>query len=208
MKFDLRPLDRTYLEPAFKLATRVFIEASTLHRALAVGLNEYQDYLRPSFEKMVDEGLSFAATDAESGRLMGCLIVSDFCNQIAASFPDNPKFAPMSVLTAELTDQYTQKRSISVGEAILVDMGAVSVDARGQGIYQLMRAAVHDAARNQGFKWVVGELSSSATQHVVLNALGHSKMAEVFFDSFEFEGDYPFRAIEAPPSIILAEGEL
>ena len=208
MAFEIRPLDRTLLGPAFTLATQVFIEESTLHRALGVGLGEYRDYLRPSFEEMVGEGLSVAAIDRDSDKLLGCLIVTDFHHQLSAKIDKHPKFAPLSALTAEVTRQYGQKRSISASEVILVDMGAVSEDARGQGVYQQMRGAVHRTARNKGFKWVVGELSSSATQHVVLKGLGHKKMAEVHFETFEFGGEYPLKAIEEPPSIILAEGEL
>ena len=55
---------------------------------------------------------------------------------------------------------------------------------------------------------MIGELSSVATQHVVLNRLQHRSVAEIRFDTFEYAGGYPFRGISDPPSIVLAEGDL
>ena len=87
-------------------------------------------------------------------------------------------------------------------------MGAVSSAARGQGIYQRMRATAHEVARDKGYKRVLGELSSAATQHVVLNQLGHRKMVEILFSEFRYSETLPFASIENPPSIILSEGTL
>ncbi len=52
------------------------------------------------------------------------------------------------------------------------------------------------------------ELSSAATQHVVLELLGHRKMAEIPFAEFQFGEEHPFQAIKEPLSIILSEGKL
>lgn len=87
-------------------------------------------------------------------------------------------------------------------------MGAVSSKARGQGVYQKMRTAAHNVARDKGYKLVLGELSSAVTQHVVLNQLGHRKVAEIRFAEFRYSNTRPFIAIKKPPSIILSEGAL
>ena len=87
-------------------------------------------------------------------------------------------------------------------------MGAVSSLAAGQGVYQKLRNAAQNNAKELGYRFVVGELSSASTQHVVLNKLGHSKVAEVLFSSFEFAGSRPFASINEPESIVLAEGML
>ena len=116
MPFEIHPLDRDLMHPAFLLATETFVEGSTLHRALGVRLSEYRDYLRPSFEEIVEEGLSVGAINRESDILVGCLIVTDFHHQLSATIGRIPKFAPLSALTAELTRQYVLKRSIGAGE--------------------------------------------------------------------------------------------
>lgn len=199
-----RPSD---LQAAFALATEVFVAGSTLHRALAVQLEDYRTYLWPAFTRMVDEGLSVVAVDGE-GTLLGCMIVVDFHGPVHERPNAHPVFGPVSALTSALCAQYRGYRDISAGEAILVDMGAVAPSAGGQGIYQEMRQEVHRIAKARGFRHVVGELSSVATQHVIFNRLQHRKVAEIRFGAFEHDGGYPFGAIHDPPSIILAEGEL
>jgi len=208
MTYEIRQLDHTLNQRAFELVTEVFVEASTLHRALKAGLGEYREFLRPSFKAMVSEGLSVAAVHKSSNKLAGCMIVTDFHNQSTQTLNTHPIFSPMSALTVELCKQYSQKRLTRAGQAILVDMGAVSKDARNAGVYQEMRSVVHETAAKRGFQRVIGELSSIATQNVVLQKLGHRKMAEVDFETFKFKGRYPFQKIEEPASIILAEGDL
>lgn len=208
MSFDIRPIDTSLSEAAFLLATQVFAESSTLHRALNISLDEYRDYLRPSFQQMLAEGLSVAALRKENNALVGCIIATDFHRVLNQEPSSHPTFAPLSALTDDLCQRYSRHRNITPGEVLLIDMGAVAKTASGKGLYQKMRAAAQKAAFEKGYRSVVGELSSAATQHVVLDRLGHQKMAELFFDSFTHRGRRPFEAIKEPKSIVLAEGAL
>lgn len=193
-------------ETAFALATEAFIAGSTLHRALGIGLNEYRAYLRPSFEAMVEEDLSVAAFEDEGCKMVGCLILTDFHQPLERKASATGKFAPLAALTQALCAEYNKQRSMTVGEVVLADMGAVSDRATGTGTYQKMRAEAQRLARKKGFTRIVGELSSRATQHVVLDKLGHEKICEVTFAGFEYAGQFPFRSITEPESIVLAEG--
>lgn len=202
---EIVEVDQARAQAAFTLVSEVFSQGSTLHRALAIGLDEYRAYLHDSFMAMVDERLSVAAV--ADGELLGCMIVTDFHQHLNMTETPEP-FAPLAALTGELCRQYQQVRSIGPGDAALVDMGAVSGSAGGKGVYQKLRDAAQEQARRRGFTRIVGELSSAATQHVVLNRLGHEKLAEVRFADFEYGGAKPFAGIEEPESIILAEGRL
>ena len=178
------------------------MQGSTLHKALGVDLSTYRKNLRPSFEAMVAQGLSFLAMDGD--RCIGAIIATDLLDTIT----ETPADTPVAALTQSLTQTYLATRSPARGEALLVDMAAVHPDAQGLGVYPALRAALHDAARQKGWRYVVGELSSPATQAVVLGKMGHTKMAEIAFKDFEWNGTRPFAAITSPPSIILAEGRL
>ena len=195
-------------DAAFDVATQVFVEGSTLHQALGISLDDYRKYLKDPFSSMIAEGLSVVANDSSTGEVLGCMIVTDFRNQFEAGATQNEKFLPLSSLTLDLCQQYFKGHPPSVGDAILVDMGAVSPAARGLGLYKQMRNKVHAHARQLGFKRVVGELSSAATQHHVLHQLHHKPIAEVKFADFEFNGTYPFRSITEPESIVLSLGDL
>ncbi|MEO0329938.1 MAG: hypothetical protein AAF217_15255 [Pseudomonadota bacterium] len=208
MTIEFHKIDEKLLEPAFELATEVFINRSTLHKALRIGLDDYRTYIRPSFEGMVAEGYSIAAVDIDTGTLIGCMIVTDFFDQLK-NLPDQTGvFAALGALTHSLRQQYLQKDTVQPGEALLIDMGIVADAGSGRGIYQQMRALVQVTAREAGYRLLIGELSSYATQHVVLEKLGHRKRAEIAFDTFRYGEDFPFRSITEPKSIILAEGSL
>ena len=201
-------LDDKLADAAFSVASKVFVANSTLHRALGIELDEYRAYLRPSFDAMVLEGLSVVAIDQNSSEVAGCLIASDFHQHLYASTLSVGKLRPLAALTSALCSQYRKVRTTKPGEVVLIDMGAVSGIAAGKGIYQKMRNAAQLIAWEKGYKRVVGELSSAATQHVVLERLGHQKVAEVRFTGFEVDGGYPFSSITDPESIVLAEGVL
>ena len=149
MTIEVRVLDQHLQQPVFELATQVFVESSTLHRALGIELEEYREYLRHPFEATVGEGLSVAAVDRETGNVMGCLIATDFHKHLNKTVRSSGKFSPLAALTRALCDQYQQRRTVSPGEVILVDMGAVSPAAAGKGVYQEMRCFAQRHARKK-----------------------------------------------------------
>lgn len=202
------PLGPEHVQQAFDLATRTFVEGSSLHLALGVTLARYRAYLFPSFVAMVEEGRSVVAIEGRSGDVAGCLIATDFFPHLTSGTGINAEFAPIATLTRSLRQRYLSHRKIRAGEAILVDMGAVSPRFANKGVYQQLRENAQACARQSGFQFVVGELSSQSTQHVILNKFGHEKVAEIAFSGFEFEGSWPFEGIRDPKSIILSEGRL
>ena len=163
------------IEPTFNLVTKVFTSLSPLHNELGISLNDYRTYLRPSFELMVAEGLSVCAIDANNGKLLGSIIITDFYKSCQLSMDDNKVLSPISAITSELRNNYKNKRIFQPQEAILFDMAAVLKNSQNRGIYQKMRSTAQNFAKNSGFKFVIGELSSGATQSVVLKKLKHKK---------------------------------
>ena len=204
--FQIEPLTKERLDCAFALTTEVFAASSSLHAVLSVDLHLYQTSLRPAFEAMVQEGLSLVATDAK-GQMLGALIATDLHATLRDPAPSGP-YAQISALTQTLTQIYRAQRAFGPGEVLLVDMAAVHPDARGLGIYRALRQHLEDRLHKTHWHYVVGELSSVATQKLVLEKMGHRSAAEIAFDRFEWNGTRPFAYITSPPSIILAEGAL
>ena len=87
-------------------------------------------------------------------------------------------------------------------------MAAVPSAHAGKGIYQALRAEISIRAKSLGYKYIIGELTSSATQKVVLEKMGHRKRAEIAFAEFTLNGRLPFAAITDPKTVILAEETL
>jgi GNAT superfamily N-acetyltransferase len=208
MPLSLRPLGAEHLTSSFELASRVFATGSTLHLALGIELETYRAYLWPSFQAMLAEGLSVGAFDPDTGALLGCLIVTAFEAALPDAEQTDPRFAALSALTAELVARYQRARPLENGAAVLVDMGAVTPEARRRGVYAALRSAVTQHCAQRGYRTILGELSSRATQHVVLGQLGHRAVAQVPFATFQHNGTRPFAAITDPKALIMSEGDL
>ena len=208
MSTNLRPLTPSDHKAAFDLVTEVFVSASTLHKALHINLEEYRPYLKASYHEMASSGLSVVAIDEETDDVAGCLIGYDFHDHIKSKSNAPEKFAPLSALSNALCSSFIKEHSPSPRDIAYLDMAAIAPAYLGQGIYQNMRTFAHTKAKELGFKSVLGELSSAATQHFVLNKMGHTKQAEIWFEQFDHNGTKPFQSIKEPKSIILAQGQL
>jgi len=110
------------------------------------------------------------------------------------------------VVTSQLAAIYRHRRHIVAGEVALVDMAAVNPIYAGQGGYRALRMALAAHAYDRGYRYVVGELSSTVTQRLVLDQLHHKNRAELVLADFIYDGKRPFAAIPTPAKIILAEG--
>ena len=207
-QFEIKPIDASLVDASFDLASAVFAASSSLHSALDVTLQDYRAYLRAPFVAMIAEGLSVAALDRASGAMAGCLIATDLHAALSpAPVPDGPLGA-IAALSQQAAQRYAELRPFQSGEVMLVDMAAVAKPFGGQGIYLALRNAAQCRARKLGFRRVVGELSSPASQHVVLNRLGHEKVLELPLRTFRFRDGFPFAAINEPQCLILSEGRL
>lgn len=193
---------------AFSLACEIFAEASVLHKAVSISIDEYRDYMRTPFEAMWQQGLSLVATDRQSNEIIGCLIACDYDTQAQNSVDVPQSLKPVNALLKALDVSYRKHRRILPGECMLADMAVVKPAFGGRGIYRRLREKSHDIGREAGFGWVVGELSAAATQHLCVNGFGHKVCAEIEYESFEYGKQKPFASIKEPKSILLVEGQL
>lgn len=206
--YSIQPLtDQRYSE-TLDFVCREFVAGSVLHRVSGISPNEYSDYLRTSFHATVMQGLSFIAVEEPGKRIDGCIMAGEFSpdNAEQSAVPD--KFKPMNALLSELESVYRKQRVIVPGAFLLVDIAVVSSSARGGGIYTRMRETVQLRGKDRGYRYVIGELSSAATQYLCREKMGHRLIAEINYRSFQYQGTFPFAAIEDPPSIQLLEGSL
>lgn len=206
MQIEIRTLDGHLAEEAFDLASSNFVNQSTLHVALNTDLEEYRAYLRPTFFDDIKDDLSLVATDATNGELLGVLIARDLLkNRPKSHLPFQGKYVSISKLFQMLETKYLQQRHLIIGDALLVDMAAVSPPHTSKGIYQTLRKEISRRAKLCGYKYVIGELTSSATQKVILEKMGHRKCAQINLSTFSDDNRRPFESIVDPETIVLAE---
>ena len=119
--------------------------------------------------------------------------------------PYQDKYDQISALFEELEAIYLQTRQIAAGDALLVDMAAVPSAHAGKGIYKPLRTEISILAKSIGYKYIIGELTSSATQNVVLEKMVHRKRAKIAFAELTLIDGLPLASITDSKTVILAE---
>lgn len=206
---NIKALTTDHSNQALQLVANEFSAGSPLHRAMGITQQEYLEYLSDGWNNYAFGGpvKSLGAFCKSSQQLIGCLIASHF----PVSF-DNldtlpQKHKPIAALLQELENEYL-KHNYCIDRSLLVDLAVVRHDHRGSGIYQQLRAALHNNAASSGYKTVFGELSSSSTQYVCANKSAHQVVAEINYKDFNYGGRAPFATIEDPHSIQLVSVSL
>jgi hypothetical protein len=201
-------LDQENSDAAFNLVCEEFANGSVLHKALGVTPETYREFLRDQFFLVIEQGLSLIAIDTANETILGCLVACDFLGHESPASQIPTCFKSMSALLNQLEGEYLKKHRLTKGNCMLVDLAVVSQQANGLGIYRKLRETAHHMATKVGFKYVVGELSSSATQYVCVKRMGHKVIVEIEYASFEYGGKYPFADIKQPASIQLVEYQI
>ena len=208
-KITLKQIDNSIAEDAFLFLSAVFATRSTLHRAINIEIDVYRDYLKASYQQAIDQGLSIVAVDESEKDICGVLIAKDIiASDKTTRVLQVKKLLPITKLSQKLDEIYFAQRQITVGDAVLVDMAAVSQHHGGLDIYKDMRLKAHAMAAQKGFKFVIGQLSSQRTQKIILSELGHRNCGEIAFSQFTCDGRRPFASIKNPKSIIISEQRL
>ena len=205
-KITFKQIDNSIAEDAFLFVSEVFATRSTLHRAINIEIDLYRDYLKAGYQQAIDHGLPIVAVDESEKEICGLLIANDIVvSDTTRQVMQAKKLLPITKLSQKLDEIYFAQRQINLGDAVLVDMAAVSQHHGGLNIYKDMRLKAHSIAAQQGFKFVIGQLSSPRTQEIILSEFGHRNCGEIVFSQFTFDGRHPFASIKNPKSIIISE---
>jgi len=208
INYQIVALENERFEEALNFTCTTFVRGSVLHQALDVPVDDYIAYSKNSLYSLLEENLSFVAIDVNTNLIIASILVGDYHSTSEPNL-DRPDFMrPIDALLEQLRQSYKANKVIVKGTALLVDIAVVSATARGLGIYSKLRQAVHVRGKDQGYKIVVGELSSAYTQSYCVRNLGHTVVNEIAYSEFEHDGTIPFSSIDNPPSIQLVEGLL
>ncbi len=185
-----------------------FITDSVLHQVLDITLDQYKAYMQDPIRSTIKYGITLLARSTLDSSLCGCILAAEFESADTAHESVPECVAPIAALLRELESVYLSSKQSAKEKVLLVDIAVVNPEFRGQGIYTELRQEVHKQALDKGYTRVIGELSSAPTQHLCVNKLGHSVINEISYNAFEYQGAYPFAAIEQPKTIQLVEGVL
>jgi GNAT superfamily N-acetyltransferase len=205
---SIQTLEPSRYAEVIPFVCREFVEGSVLHQALGVRVEDYTTYLTEPIRTIAGEGFSLIATNSKSNAIEGCILAGEFAPSSSGNNPPPAYLAPVRALTDVLEHAYRERRDVTPGSTLLVDIAVVAKSARRLGVYKRLREAVQARARDRGYQRVIGELSSPVTQHMCVKQWGHTIEWEIVLGTFEFNGMYPFANISSPNSIQLVETTL
>ena len=193
----IEKLNEKCVAAAFELITLEFLEHNIIHKALGTQLDDCEYWFFTEFQNTLEEGLSLVGFDPVTENLIGVLFATDLMKptNFEARKPLSVQ-SPLRVSCADLKRRYLQLYPRNTGEALLLDMVAVSWSYRGQGIYRAIRLEINNVALRHQYKYVVGGLSSAITQKILFNEMGHSPVLEIRYQIFLHRVEYPFASKE------------
>ena len=188
------PLTEPDVEQAARLYTEVFLaDEPTSHRhALDPAL--FLPYARVYVRSLVRKDLSFIARDKRTKEILGFV----FCFDLT----DNPEdegelmvaflahFREAVAMINELEERHLNRKEIDDGSVLHVFQIGVHRKFRGNGIAQAMIRRVIDHARKRGFRQVIADCTSPASQRTFeqcgFNEVGFSPYAAFSMNGVRF----------------------
>ena len=123
----IEKLNEKCVAAAFELITLEFLEHNIIHKALGTQLDNCEYRFLTEFQNTLEEGLSLVAFDPVTENLIGVLLATDLMKptNVEARKPLSVQ-SPLRVSCADLKRRYLQLYPRNTGEALLLDMVAVS----------------------------------------------------------------------------------
>lgn len=203
-QWQLDTLTGQYLDSALSLVCSEFFPNSALHQAVGMCASEFEAYMTREWQSnMLKCPLpGIVAADSLTNDVIGCLIPAPFPSDFSDIERLPNKRRSIALLLQTLEARFLQDNP-HIKNAVMIDIAVVNEVAGGRGIYQAMRKEFQRMATANGYEYVIGSLSSTVTQHVCVDKLGHRVMSEIRFAELNDHELRPFSAITNPRSIQL-----
>jgi len=207
MTYTISQIKPSDFDRALHFTCEHFVSGSVLHNSSGVSLKDYIVYLRNAFYDMANSGIALVATNPDTDEITGCLLAHDILAKVTPPEISLPELDPLNALLHSLEAPYIKSAKITQGDVLKVDIAVVAPHARGRGIYEQLRPSAQEAAAMAGYRRVVGELSSKATQSLCVGKWKQRVLNEIEYAQFEYKNRLPFAHIREPVSIQLVEGD-
>lgn len=202
------PLTEPDVEQAARLYTEVFLtDEPTSHRhALDPAL--FLPYARFYVRSLVRKDLSFIARDERTKEILGFI----FCFDLT----DNPEdegevmvaflahFREAVAMINELEDRHLNRKEIGAGSVLHVFQIGVHRKFRGNGIAQSMIRRVIDHARKRGFRQVIADCTSPASQRT-FEQCGFYEVGFSPYEAFRMDNVRFFAGLEGGISLMVKD---
>ena len=200
------PLTEKDLEETIECLCRVFPRDEPITQRAGITENDFRPFARMFCELAVKENVSLIMRDEQFGnRVTGFSINHDYATPAPEQIEQvTPKFAPVFKVLEELDIIYRDGKSFSFGEVCYLLMAGVDHQfykqqkektvVKGNQLAAKLFQLTLDMVRAEGFHNTIAHATGSFSQKG-LHDLGFSEVARIDYNTFEFEGQYPFKRI-------------
>ncbi|PPQ70098.1 hypothetical protein CVT24_003871 [Panaeolus cyanescens] len=212
--FVYRSVWPTDLFAARALITKVFLrkEPLTSHvRLTEGGFHSIYDQLLGSLDyKTSIVALPKQATPVNSidHDILACLVTAPLDAPIDESKIDRtaiPLLGLVNDLDVWFKENVLQPRSIPESRVLHVAMGATRDDYHGKGLLGELMSQWLKEANDGRWDMAVAECTSPISRHLLKNRLGWTEGKVLKFDTFEVNGERPFKGLEGEAALVYKE---
>lgn len=190
------------------LLAEVFTQRDPLAVATGLTLSEFEGFVQLFCPKVQVEGLTIVARSAETGEMVGALLVEDSASTLPEGFDRlSAKFDPIFDLLSQLDEKFRRGASPRADESLHLYLLGVAERFTGQGIAQRLVATCLENGARRGYRSAVTEATSRTSQHV-FRKLGFIERVRGSYQDHRFGGDAVFASIAEHGGPILMEKSL
>jgi hypothetical protein len=180
--FDIHQLDYEHISEMANIIGDSFCNDEPTSKHLGLNAVDFSQWVAKVIMSCLDDQMSFYA---KNGTVYGC-IISEPLN-VHIKIPEyqaaTPIFDMLETLYVKLPKDVIESKTLHLF------LAATTKEASGKGVcYQLCEHTIKKAKEN-GYKYIIAELTSPGTQRVLLDKLGFENINEVVYDtSKDFKG--------------------
>ena len=206
-QFTYAILTNEQIEEACQVVGRAFTH-EPMTAALNLSYQQVYDDFKMVVEKLIPEGMSFAAIDTKTNTIAGVCINKDFIVEPVAEGEDHSDALAVFDLVDELDAQSPELKQLSEHEMFHLYILAVDDAYVGNGIAVELAKHTDELAKNLGFKQMVVEATGPMSQHICIDRIGCKEIGRVNYKDFEFHGEKVFKDIKEVDACLLVRKDL
>lgn len=204
------PLTESDIEPAARLYSEVFLHDEPTSWRIAPDPAKFFPEAEWYVKSLAGRNLSFIARNERTRDLVGfifCFDITDDFGHEASSFTAFlANFREAVAMIDELENRYLDRSGISPGSVLHAFQGGVSRKYRRSGVMKGLVTRVVSRARERGFRQIVAECTSLASQRVLAQC-GFYEQGFSSYDMFVIDGGRFFAGLDGGITLMMRDIE-
>jgi len=191
-----------------RLLAKVFSESEPPAVAMALSLDDMEQFLRLVVPGVIPYGLTVISRSKETRKLAGVFLTDDFALPPALDLSQiSSNFLPILSMLEILDEQFRRGRAISPGEYLHLFMLGVDGQFAGRGIGQGLVTACLDNGLRKGYRMALTEATGKVSQHIFRKNEFVDRFS-VSYRDFVYENRVVFASIREHEKAILMDRSL